>query len=295
MFDKIINKINNIKKENQEYNRLLEISKTFINLKPLPKLNELNVKKNINHITSICPDINKEKAIIISKIIPVHETYLDVLYIKETKTNIDYWLIPTNYQIWIINEKTYGIIPYQNITICKIIKNNLMSKIINLNNIIIEINGNDNKINNFINLLTNTEFKNNYIKEKTNYLCGITPTYQLINNIHSGLSIDKDNNVVFHSEKNNYKTTKDELTNYEVLIDNIPIMSKNQSRNTSINTFQNSCYSITLRVTTKTTSFQIPILEQNSLGTKYSVQDSTYQSNINFAREIIKKLNEIYE
>ena len=295
MFDKIINKLNNIKKENQEYNRLLEISKTFINLKPLPKLSELDVKKNINQITNICPDINKEKAIIISKIIPVYETYLDVLYIKETKTNIDYWLIPTNYQIWIINEKTYGIIPYQNVTICKIVKNNLMSKIINLNNIVIEINGNDNKINNFINLLTNTEFKTNYIKEKTNYLCGITPTYQLINNINSGISIDKDNNIVFHSEKNNYKTTKDELTNYEILLDNIPIISKNQSRNTNINTFQNSCYSITLRVTTKTTNFQIPILEQNSLGTKYNIQDGTYQNNINFAKALIKKLDEIYE
>lgn len=293
MFDKLINKFNTIKEENKKYNELLNNSLTFTNLKELPDLNNIITKKEPNKIISICPDLNKEKATIINKLIPIDETYIDILYAKEIKTNIDYWFILTNKQIWIINEKKYGIIPYQNITNCYIVKNNLMSKIIYLNNIIIEINGNDNKINNFINLITNTEIRNKIIEEKTNYLCNITPIYQLINNINTGISIDKNNNIVFHSKNNNYKTTPNELINYEILIDNNSIISKNQETKTSINTFQNSCYSITLRITTNSNTFTIPILEQNSLGTKYNTHDSIYINNLDFAKEIINKLNEI--
>ena len=293
MFEKLINIFNNIKEENKKYNELLNNSLTFTNLSKLPVLDNTTTKKDPNKITTICPDLNKEKATIINKLIPINETYLDILYIKEIKTNTDYWLILTDKQIWIINEKVYGIIPYQNITICNIVKNNIMSKIINLNNIIIEINGNDDKINNFINIITNNEIRNKIIEEKTSYLCNITPTYQLINNINSGISIDDNKTIVFHSKNNNYKTTSNELINYEILIDNTSIISKNQETKTSINTFQNSCYSISLRITTNNNTFQIPILEQNSLGTKYNTHDSIYINNLNFAKEIINKLNEI--
>lgn len=295
MFNKLVNKINDIKEENKKYNEILKKSTTFTNLKKLPDLSNTQIKKNTHNITTICPDINIEKATIISKIIPIEETYLDILYTKEIKTNIDYWLIPTNKYIWIINEKEYGIIPYQNINICNVLKSNLMSKSININNIIIEINGNDNKINNLIQLLTNNDERNKQIEEKTKYLCNIIPIYQSINNNNSGISIDNNNNIVFHSQNENYKISKDELINYEVLIDNISTLSKNQERNTKINSFQNGCYSISLRITTKNNTFQIPILEQNSLGKKYNIHDSIYQNNYNFAKNIVTKLNELYK
>ena len=106
-------------------------------------------------------------------------------------------------------------------------------------------------------ILTNNEFRNNFINEKTKYLCDIIPTYQIFNNINSGISIDKDYNIVFHSSSNNYLVPLNNLSNYEILIDNNCVISKNQSRNTSINSFHSNCYTITLRITTTNNSFII--------------------------------------
>ncbi|MBR3161362.1 MAG: hypothetical protein IKF19_01365 [Bacilli bacterium] len=293
MFNILKNKINNIKEENKKYNELLNNSLTFNILKSLPNLDNTTTNTNPNIIINNCPDLNKDKAIIISKLIPLEETYLDILYAKEIKTNTEYWLILTNKKIWIINEKYYGIIPYNTTKTCNIIKNNLMSKIININNILLEINGNDNKISNFISIITNNEIRNKIIIKKTKYLCNIIPIYQLINDIHSGISIDINNNIVFHTKNENYKISKEELINYEVLIDNNSIISKNQKSKTSINSFHNSCYTISLRITTNNNTFLIPILEQNSFGTQYNNHDSIYINSINFAKEIVNKLDEI--
>ena len=82
MFEKLINKFNNIKEENKKYNELLNNSLTFTNLSKLPVLDNTTTKKDPNKITTICPDLNKEKATIINKLIPINETYLDILYIK---------------------------------------------------------------------------------------------------------------------------------------------------------------------------------------------------------------------
>lgn len=297
MLNNLINnvkeKINKINEENKNYKNLLSKSSKFTNLQPLPNLNNEENELKMDYIIEKCPDLNKSKAQIISKIIPFDETYLYVYYTKELLTNIEYWLIPTNKCIWIMNYNSYGIIPYQNIKVCNIIKSNIMSKVINLNNVILEINGNNTNINNFISLLNSTNYRENIIKEKTNYLCGITPIYQKINKINSGISIDKDQNIVFHTKTFNNKYNYQEITNYELLVDNTCILSKNQNTNTKITSFQNSCYSIFIRITTKDNKFIIPILEPNSMGTKYNNTDTIYQKNINFAKEIMNKLKEL--
>ena len=207
LINNIQNKINNIKEENANYNNLLNNSSKFSNLTPIPILNQSIIESKINYITKICPDLNKEKATIINKLIPLQETYLTINYSKEIITNTEYWLVATDKYLWTINQKNYGVISYQNIKTCNIVKNNIMSKIINLNNIILEINGNTENITNFINILSNEQYRNKKINEKTSYLCGITPIYQLINSINSGISIDKNNNIVFHSNTFNYKYT----------------------------------------------------------------------------------------
>lgn len=297
MFNNLINnvknKINTIKIENENYNNLLNNSSKFENLKQLPELRDNIVEAKINNIIKTCPDLNLDKATIINKLIPIDETYLTVMYSKEIITNTEYWLIPTNKYIWIINNQHYGIIPYQNITICNIVKKNIMSKIINLNNIILEINGNDININKFINILTNNSIREEIIKEKTAYLCNIIPTYQIINNINSGISTDLQNNIVFHTKNFNYKYNKNEIINYEILLDNNPIISKNQNNNTHITSMQNNCYSISVRITTKDNKFIIPILEPSALNTKYTPMDSIYKKNITFAKNIIDKLNKL--
>ena len=290
--DKITDKVNTIKKENNLYKELLETTTTFQNLYPIQELNKDILQHKVSLITSDCPDINKEKAISISKLIPISETYLTVIYAIEIKTQKEYYIVPTNKYFWVISKNTYGIYQYQNLN-CKIIKKNLMSKIILLNNILLEVTGNDIKINNLIAIITDSNFREKIIIEKTNYLCDIIPIYQKINTIQSGISLDANNNIVFHNKNQNYRCTPNDIIFYEILLDNSVIASNKNTNNKIIN-FQNGCYQITIRITTKDNQTIImPILEPNAFNNKYQQHDTIFQTNLKFAQELIEKLKEL--
>ena len=81
--DKITTKVNTIKEENEKLKELLENTTTFQNLFPIPTLNTETKEYKISTITNECPDINKEKAQMISNLIPIDETYLTIIYSKE--------------------------------------------------------------------------------------------------------------------------------------------------------------------------------------------------------------------
>ncbi len=297
MFKELLNTIGNkydtIKKENDNLNNLMNQTTTFKNLFKIENLNIEPSEHRIAFITADSPDINTDKAILISKLIPINETIIYSYYSKELLTNIEYYLIFTDKYLWVINQNNYGAFQYQQLT-SQIIKNNLMSKIILLNNILLEINGNDTKINNLINIINNNQIREQMIKEKTNYLCNTTPIYQQINSIYSGISIDNNNNIVFHTKNRNYKYNICDIDNYEILLDNQIYSSKKYNQSKSIGSFQTSCYQITLRITTKQNEMiTVPILEQNSLNTKYTSHDSTFKKNLEFANKLTNKLNEI--
>jgi len=272
---------------------LLEKTTTFQNLFPISKLNPNFNEYKTNYIKNNCPDLNEDKANLIAQIIPLEETYLSVFYAKEILTNQEFYIIPTNQYIWIINEKNFGAFHYQN-NQCQIIKNNLMSKTILFNNILLEVNGTDNKINTLLDIILNPEKRNLLIQEQTKYLCNIIPNFQQINKIGTGISIDNQLNIVFHSKNENYKYHISEIQNYEILLDNQVIFSKNITTSSKITTFQNDCYQITLRITTTNNNvFILPILEPNAFGTKYQRRDSLFQNNLNFAKSIIQKLESL--
>lgn len=282
-------KYNTIKQENDTLDNLLNTTTTFQNLYKIPIQKDNNLEQKINFIQNNCPDINEEKAKLISNIIPIQETYLEVFYAKEIKSNKEYFIIPTNSYLWIISTNEYGAFDYSKLN-ATVIKNNLMSKIILTMNILLEINGSSDKIDTLINILNSQEFRNKIIQEKTKYLLGITPIYQKINKLNAGLSIDKDNTLVFHNKEESLKCNPKELINYEILLDNQVYFSKNSSTKTTMTSFNISCYQITIRITTPSTVFILPILEQNSFGTKYTNHDSKFTYSINFAKEIIAKL-----
>ena len=292
--DKVNEKVNNIKQENERYKNLLETTTTFQNLFSIPNLNEKEVYPHkITTIINDCPDINKDKAKLISALIPIDQTFLSIIYTQETKTKEEYYLIPTDKYFWVISQKNYGIYPYQNLN-CQIIKSNIMSKTILLNNILLEATGNDMKINTLIAILINQTIRNQIIKEKTTYLCGITPIYQKINSIYSGISLDNNSNIVFHTKTENYKYNTNEILYYEILLDNTVIFSNNNSTASKITSFQNGCYQISLRIITKTNQIiLIPILEPNSFNTRYERYDTIYRTNLDFAQELIQKLKEV--
>ena len=294
MFKEFMNnltdKINTIKENNNHYKELLQTTTTFTDFFPIPDLNITPSYHRITTITTECPDINKEKAILISSLIPIEETFILITYAKEIKTNKEYYLIPTNKYLWVINQNTYGAYPYDKMP-CQIIKNNLMSKTILINNILLEITGNDTKISTLISILTNNQERDNIIKEKTKYLCGITPIYQNINAIYSGISIDNNKNIVFHTKENNYLYNYLDISHYEILLDNSVIFSTSNVTNTKITNFQNNCYQISIRIITKdNNTINMPILEPNSFNTKYQRNDTIFQKNLNFAKELIDKL-----
>lgn len=299
MFKKFLNNINNkyqtIKEENNQYKELLKTTTTFNNFYTLPlQTNKIISEHIIHEITESCPDINRTKANIIATTIPINETILNVFYAKEILTNKEFFIIPTNLNLWIINTIEYKILSLDNNQL-SIIKNNIMSKTILFNNTLLEINGNNEKINKLIMLLTNKLERQNIITEKTKYLCGIIPTYQQINSINRGISIDAYNNIVFHSKENNYKYRINQITNYEILLDNQTYYSKLYQSKTTITSMNNSCYQISIRITIENnTTIIIPILEPNPLGTKYQIQDSTFQNNLNFSKKIINKLEEYF-
>ena len=149
MLNKILNSLKNKyqekKEENDTLNNLLETTSTFETLIPIPELSNDYLEYKTSYITNNCPDINETKAKKITKLIPIDETYLEALYAKELKTKQEYYIRPTNKYLWIINEEKYGAFYYNNLS-CSIIKNNLMSKVLLLNNILLEINGTENKI-----------------------------------------------------------------------------------------------------------------------------------------------------
>ena len=291
--NKITDKVNTIKEENNQYKKLLEETTTLNYLFPIPQTTQIIHLNRINTITTECPDINKEKAQLIANLIPLEETYLSINYANEVKTNKEYYFIATTKYLWIINPTNYGIYQYTNFN-CQIIKNNLMSKIILINNILFEISGTDTKINTFISILTNPTIRESIIKERTNYLCGIIPTYQKINSIYSGMSLDDESNIVFHTKENNYKYKIEDIAYYEILLDNSVIYSNKNNTANKITNFQNNCYQISIRITTKdNTQIIIPILEPNAFNTKYQRTDTIFQTNFNFAKELIEKLKEI--
>ena len=304
MFDKIKNtltnklnvittKVNTIKEENKRYKELLEKTTIFKKMFPITNLSQEVPQHKITTITTECPDINKDKATIISKLIPISETYLTALYATEIKTNKEYYLVPTNKYLWIINQNSYGIFQYQSFQ-CEIIKKNLMSKTILINNILLEITGSDTKIYNLISILTNPAIRESIIQEKTGYLCGITPIYQKINSIHSGISLDNSHNIVFHNKNQNYRCTPNAIAYYEILLDNSVILSNKNNANNRLTTFQNSCSQISIKITTKDNqNFIIPILEPSTFNTKYNRQDTIFQTNLNFAYELVNILKQL--
>ena len=296
MFNQLLKNIQNkyttMKQENDNLDTLLNQTTTFQNLFPLPLLKDNYLEQRISFIQNNCPDINEEKAKIISNIIPIQETYLEVFYAKEIISNKEYYLIPTNKYLWIISQTSYGAYSYQNLS-CQVIKNNLMSKIILILNVLLEVNGSSQKIETLINIINDSTIRNSIIQEKTKYLLGITPIYQKINKLNAGLSIDSNNNIVFHNKEDSVKCTPNEITNYEILLDNQVYFSKSSSSSSTMSSFNTSCFQINIRITTPNKIFTIPILEPNSFGTKYNNHDSNFTYSINFAKEIISKIQSL--
>ena len=296
LFSKVSGIINNKRAENALYNKRLNESMSFNLTKDIvPNNNNLNEGKWEEYMT-ICPNINIQQAKLIDSLLPISETLINLIHVSQKTDNKNFIIVFTNHRIWIIGNNKYDIINYQDITTFEVISKGLMTQVVNINNVLLGLDINQNTLNIIYSLINNPDYRNNYISEKTKYLCGITPIYQRLNKINSGISIDSNNNIVFHDKKiNNYLYKYDDILNYELLEDNTVVLKKRTlEQDHALKSVKQDCSSMKLRVTLKNNGvFEINILEPTTFSSSINHNSSTYSEYYSFSKEIIDKLDSL--
>ena len=293
---KINNFIDTKKKEIELYNQKIQASKKFeLNYDIVIDENNL-IEGNCQEYLDMCAYINLVQAKTIDAIIPINETVLNIVFCIQKIDNQEFFLVFTNFRIFILNKNKFKVLNYQEITAFEIIRKSLMAQIVNFNGIILELDINQKEFDTIYNLMFNVEFHNEYIKEKTKYLCNINPIYQKLNKIKSGVSIDKNNIIVFHDRKiNNYICRYQDIFNYELVEDTTTVLKRKTNEQTNaITSTKQECGQMTLKITLVNNQiFEIYILEPAIFNSTYSHKDTAYTKNYNFAKEIIDKLDSL--
>ena len=291
--NKIKNKIDESNKNFEEYQKQLVEANTITSLMPYPE--EINQNKRISPsvIVNACPDINETKAKLILNVLPMDELHLCVLYAKEVKTNNEYYLVPTTRCLWIMSQMGYIKYEYTNLKMT-IIKSGLLSKVINLNNLIFDVTGD--KIDYLNNLINNQEFRVNEITNINNTLFGLIPTLRIINEIGSGISIDNNKNIIFHTKEFNKKYHISQLDNYELYLDNNSTIEKKTKMKVRITAGKNACYEMKLKITPKNeVPFIVPILPRSTFEKMYQNTSESYMNSFKLSRELIDILDDLNE
>ena len=292
IIESIKNTINNIEKSNEEYQKMIYNASTISNLNSLDSSIEKDISPSL--LTSKNPNITEAKAKLIINLLPLNEIYLEVLYSKEIKTNKEYFIVPTTKYLWIISQEGYIKFEYNNLN-ASIIKKSLLTKTINISNYIFEISNTDEEINNFINIINNKEYRTNLINDEINKY-GDNEIYRTLNKINSGISYDNNHNIRFYSKDLFKKYNIDEIENYELFMDNNVLQEKRMKQNARLTATKNSCYEIKIKITPKDNNvFDIPILEKDSMSQIYQNTSDTYIKNLEFAKNIMNRLDELNE
>ena len=292
ILDNIKNKINEIEKNNEDYQKILDNSNTIDNLQVLPNLDRKDISTEI--LESKNSNLTRDKARLIIDLIPIDESILEVLYTNELKTKIEYFIVPTTKYLWIISNSGYNRYNYGSLRV-EIIKKNLLTRVINLSNFILEVSNIEEEVNNFISIINDLEYRTTLINN-TNDKYGYNIKYKFINRIGNGISYDLDNNIWFFTNDISRKYNIKELDNYELLMDNNVMQEKRMKQNSRLTAGKNSCYEIKIRITPKDNNiFEIPILEKNSMSQLYQSTSDTYIKNLNDARKIMEVLDNINE
>lgn len=237
-------------------------------------------------IKNFANNLSKDKINIINSFIPIEETILNVLLAKESKTNIEYWLVETNSFVYVLNEKNYKKINYDESLVFEIILNGLMSQLANFNNYAMEIEAQLESVQEFKNILLDKNYREKIYLEKSAYLCNKVPLKQLINNNGVGVTITTDNKVILHGKESTVIDFSD-VDRIDVLSDNCVILTRGKMVKSMVSSKLN-CYRMDLKVTTTTNNtYLLEVLPPNSFGTLYKKEDSDYINSFEFCKAII--------
>lgn len=298
MFKELLNNVQDkykkIQEENALFNKLLETTGTISKLEDIPIIEKKDITISYKDIMDICPDLNDNKAVLIRGLLPIDEVYLTVMYAKECKTNKEYFLVPTNKYLWVISVDKYVKYLYENLN-AEVVKNNLMSKVLNLSNILLEVNGGEEKISDFMKIINDSEYRIKLSTEKLEKFCGMIPKVSLINDIGTGISMDDEKNFVFHTKDFNYKYNIKDIKNYELMLDDNVVMEKRSSRRVRMTANKSSCYQMNIRISTPDKTFLLPIIAKSTFTEVYQSTSVMYMNGRSFAEKIINLLDEADE
>ena len=294
IFNKVNDFVNAKKEEHELYNQKIANSKVFELTNNVTINENYVVLGNAYEYTGMCPYIDLEFAKTIDGIIPINEVVLSIVYLTQKKDNENYIMVFTNLRIIVMDKEKYHNYNYNEITTLGVIGKYLMSQVVDFNGIIVGMDITQTEFNIIYGLITDIQYRNNYIMEKSKYLCGINPIYQKLNKISSGISIDQNGIIVFHNKKiNNYICKYSDILNYEIIEDNTPVLKRKTNEQSQAMGFsKKECMQITLRVTlTNNQVFEINILEPTTFSNSYSHTDSRYIIEFDFVKEIMDKLD----
>lgn len=278
-----------IEKKNKfdTFNQLVTMSN---HIGPMHSYSEFNTSPSEGReemILKLGLSINLVEAGLIDKLIPCSETIIDIKRSKETKTEIEYIFICTNRQLWVMNKNEYRCYDYENIAIAQIVNPSIMSQNVNFENMAFTIDGSENDVNRFLDIIKNSEFRNNVIISSTKYLLGLVPVVQLLNKDIVGVSFGESGQIVLHNGIDMSKIVNiNDILYMQILLDGNVVQEKGRRDAQSLVSSEVPCRKISLKFVMQNEIFAIDVMKENLMGTLIKREDSAYQNAIEFARKI---------
>ena len=298
MFKELVNKVQEKYQQRREdeakYQELLTSCTTLPQFYSLPKIDKKTFTISYKPLMEGCPDLNESDAIVVRGLIPMEEVCLFCLYATECKTNLKFYFVATTSYLWLINKNGYLKYPYQGLIATKI-KEGLMSKTILIGNMLFNIHGLEDTMNEFIRLFQDTNYQSTMLQHQLQFFCNTKPRICYLNDLASGLSIGEHNEIVFHTKQFHYKYDISDIENYELLLDDMVVREKRNKRSTRLTANKSSCYQMSIRITAYNQMFLLPILEKTAFSNVYSSTSIAFIDNKKFADTIINLLDELDE
>ncbi len=294
LLNQVQDKYKRIQEEEARYQELLEKSLILPSFHPFAVTDKKSLTLSYRTLMDLCPDLNEKDAILIRGLIPIEELCLSCLYAMECKTGVKFYFVATTKYLWLIHANGYLKYPYQDFPI-ELVKSGLMSKILWIENMLFNVNGMNDIIEQFMKLLQDANYRNSWIQRKLEIFCDTIPSIFYMNDIGSGISIGKKQEIVFHTKDFHYKYLIHDIKNYELLLDDMVVREKRSNRRARITANKNSCYQMVLRVTTNDQVFLLPILEKTTFMTLYSSTSEIFRDNKAFVDKLVDLLDELDE
>ena len=298
MFKELVNKVQEKYQQRREdeakYQELLTSCTTLPQFYSLPNIDKKTFTISYKPLMEGCPDLNESDAIVVRGLIPMDEVCLFCLYATECKTNLRFYFVATTSYLWLINKNGYLKHPYQGLIATKI-KEGLMSKTILIGNMLFNIHGLEDTMNEFIRLFQDTNYQSTMLQHQLQFFCNTKPRICYLNDLASGLSIGEHNEIVFHTKQFHYKYDIADIENYELLLDDMVVREKRNKRSTRLTANKSSCYQMSIRITAYNQMFLLPILEKTAFSNVYSSTSIAFIDNKKFADTIINLLDELDE